>query len=450
MKEKPTIDEPTLHMLQRESFRYFEHETNPDNGLVLDKSAPDWPCSIAAVGMALTAYTVAAQRGFITRAAAIERVLTTLRFFWHSEQSDAPNATGNHGFYYHFLDMKTGQRAWGCELSTIDTAFFVAGALTCAQYFDADNADEQKIRTLAQLLYERVDWQWVLAADQTIAMGWTPESGFLPYQYDGYDEALLLYILGLGSPTHPLPLESYTNWTTSYQWHTSYGHEYLYSPSLFAHQLSHIWIDFRGIQDSYMQDKGSDYFENSRRATLVQQQYAMHNPHGFAAYGEFCWGFTASDGPGPREVHIDGIKRQFFDYVARGVPHGPDDGTIAPWVAVASLPFAPEIVLPTIEHFMDQIGLEAGDPYGFKSTFNPTYPCNAHAVYGWMSPFHFAINEGPVLLMIENYRSEQIWTLMRHNPAIICGLQRAGFSGGWLAPCAAPLTPTAHPDHPAP
>ena len=428
--------ESVLQSLQRESFRYFEHEINPDNGLVLDKTAPDWPCSVAAVGMALTAYPIAVERGFMTREAAIKLVLTTLRFFWYSPQGTEPDATGHHGFYYHFLDMRTGRRAWNCELSTIDSAFFIAGALTCAEYFDGETRDEQKIRTLANVLYERVDWQWVLAADDTIAMGWTPEDGFLPYQYDGYDEALLLYILGLGSPTFPLPESSYVNWTKSYQWQHSYGHEYLHSASLFAHQLSHIWVDFRDIQDAYMRDKGIDYFENSRRASLIQQQYAIHNPLGFVGYGEFCWGFTACDGPGPCELHVAGTKREFFDYVARGVPDGPDDGTIAPWVAVASLPFAPEIVLPTIDHFVHEIGLMADNPYGFKSTFNPTFPSKSHSAaqtrYGWMSPFHFGINEGPVLLMIENYRTGLIWTLMRNNPHIIRGLQRAGFTGGWL------------------
>ncbi|PRC91059.1 glucoamylase family protein [Solimicrobium silvestre] len=432
MNHRILSEDDELEILQRESYRYFKHETNPENGLVIDKSAPDWPSSIAAVGLALTGYPVAVERGFITRDEAIKLVSTTLRFFWQSPQGPEPDATGYHGFYYHFLDMQTGRRTWNCELSTIDSAFLLAGALTCGEYFNADNVDEKEIRTLANALYQRADWQWVRAEDNTVSMGWTPENGFLPYKWTGYDEALLLYILGLGSPTYPLPESSYLNWTSGYQWQHSYGYSYLYSAPLFAHQLSHIWVDFRGIQDVYMQDKGIDYFENSRRATLIQQQYAIHNPHGFAGYGEFCWGFTASDGPGPRVVHINGIKHEFFDYIARGAPNGVDDGTISPWVAVASLPFAPEIVLPTIDHFVHQIGLKAGNPYGFKSTFNPTYPCNAHAVYGWMSPWHFAINEGPILLMVENYRSELIWNLMRKNSYIIQGLKRAGFIGGWL------------------
>ena len=424
--------EAELDILQRESFRYFMHETNPINGLVIDKSAPDWPASIAAVGLALTAYPIAIERGFITRTEAVERVLTTLRFFWNSPQGPEADATGYRGFYYHFLDMNTGRRAWNCELSTIDSAFFLAGALAAGEYFDAAAPDEVEIRTLADSLYQRADWTWAQADGAALSMGWTPENGFLPYRWEGYDEALLLYILGLGSPTHPLPESSYLSWALAYKWERSYGYDYLYAGPLFAHQLSHIWIDFRGIQDAFMRDKGIDYFENSRRATLIQQQYAIHNPHGFSGYGEFCWGFTASDGPGPAVLTVNGVEREFFDYVARGVPHGPDDGTIAPWVAVASLPFAPEIVLPTIDHFVHQIGLKAGNPYGFKSTFNPTYPCKSNTAYGWMSPWHFAINEGPIMLMIENYRSELTWNLMRNNSYIVQGLRRAEFSGGWL------------------
>jgi hypothetical protein len=359
-------------------------------------------------------------------------VLTTLRFFWNSPQGPEPDATGCRGFYYHFLDMQSGRRAWQCELSTIDTTFFLAGALTAGSYFDAATADEDEIRRLADALYQRVDWPWAQAGGGAVCMGWKPESGFLPYRWNGYDEALLLYILGLGSPSHPLPAGSYGAWSSSYQWQHSYGYDYLYTGSLFTHQLSHIWVDFRGIQDVPMRDKGIDYFENSRRATLVQQQYAIANPQGFAGYGEYCWGITASDGPGPATLNMNGIKREFFDYVARGVPYGPDDGTIAPWVAAASLPFAPEIVLPTIDFFVHQVDLKTGNPYGFKATFNPSYPCNCDNPYGWVSPWHFGIDQGPIILMIENYRSEMLWRLMRNCPYITNGLRRAGFSGGWL------------------
>jgi hypothetical protein len=434
MIRKALTEAAELDLLQRESFSYFMHETNPENGLVVDKTAPGWPASIAAVGLALTAYPVAVERGFVGRAAARKRVLQTLRFFWDSPQGPEPDATGYKGFYYHFLHMQTGRRAWQCELSTIDTTFFLAGALAAGGYFDdAANADEGEIRRLADALYLRVDWQWALAGGGAVSMGWKPESGFLPNRWDGYDEALLLYILGLGSPSHPLPADSYCDWASAYRWQHSYGIDYFYAGSLFTHQLSHIWIDFRGIQDGAMRAKGIDYFENSRRATLVQQQYAIANPGGFAGYGEFCWGITASDGPGPAILEVNGVKREFYDYVARGVPHGPDDGTIAPWVVVASLPFAPEIVLPTIDYFVHQVDLKTGNPYGFKATFNPSYPCNCANPYGWISPWHFGIDQGPIILMIENYRSDMLWRLMRNNPYVVNGLRRAGFSGGWLA-----------------
>jgi hypothetical protein len=421
-----------LESLQRDTFEYFLKETNPRNGLVVDKTAPDWPASIAATGLALAVYPVAIERGFITRDAAIETVLATLRFFWTSPQGPEPDATGYHGFYYHFLDMKTGRRAWQCELSTVDTTILLAGALTAGAYFDADTPEEQEVRSLAEALYERADWPWAQNGGLTVTHGWKPESGFLKFRWEGYDEALVLYILGLGSPTHPLPEASYAAWASTYEWRTSYGYEYLYAGPLFTHQISHVWIDFRGIQDAFMREKGIDYFENTRRATLVQQRYAIDNPRGFAGYDKDCWGLTASDGPGPDSRVVNGVRRVFFDYVGRGVPDGPDDGTIGPWAVVASLPFAPEIVLPSIDYLVHQVDLKTGNPYGFKATFNPTYPARSSNPHGWVSAWHFGINEGPINPMIENYRTGLVWGLMRRCPAILTGLRRAGFTGGWL------------------
>jgi hypothetical protein len=433
MSQKTPSAESELDALQRESFSYFTLESNPANGLVIDKCEPGWPASIAAVGVGLAAYPVAVERGFLPRVAAVKRVLTTLRFFWNSAHGPEPDATGYRGFYYHFLDMQTGRRAWECELSTVDSTFLLAGALTAARYFDAASADEAEIRALADALYLRADWRWAQVDGGAVSLGWKPETGFLPYRWLGYDEAMLLYILGLGSPSHPLSGDSYENRVAAYRWEHNYGYDYLYCGSLFTHQLSHIWIDLRGIQDRYMREKGIDYFENSRRATYVQQQYALDNPLGFAGYGPCCWGLTASDGPGPAVLDIGGTRREFFDYIARGAPHGPDDGTVAPWVVVASLPFAPEIVLPAIEHLVHEVDLKAGNPYGFKSTFNATFPCNSPNVNGWVSPWHYGINEGPVVLMIENYRSQLLWRLMRGCPYLVDGLRRAGFTGGWLA-----------------
>ena len=422
-----------LESLQRETFGYFLHEANPANGLVLDKTAANWPASIAATGLALACYPVSVQRGFMSRKAAVTRTLVTLRFFWSSPQGPEPDATGYKGFYYHFLDMQTGRRAWLCELSTVDSAFLLAGALAAGVYFDRNTAEENEIRTLADALYRRADWQWAQNQGATVTHGWRPEGGFLKYRWEGYDEALLLYILGLGSPTHRLPPQSYAAWASTYRWETYCGQDYLYAGSLFIHQLSHIWIDFRGIQDTCMRAKGIDYFENSRRATYVQQQYAINNPLGFKDYGPYCWGITASEGPGPETRTIDGVTRQFFDYLARGVPYGPDDGTLAPWALIASLPFAAEIVLPALHHCTHQVKLTKFNSYGFKASFNPSHPGNVGNPYGWwVSPWHYGINQGPIILMIENYRTEFLWQLMRKCPYIVTGLRRAGFTGGWL------------------
>jgi len=429
--KQPELPPETLDALQRETFDYFIHEANPLNGLVVDKTQDGAPASIAAVGLALSAYPVGVERSFITRAAAIERTLVTLRFFWNSSQGPGAEATGYKGFYYHFLDMQTGRRVWKCELSTVDSAFVLAGMLTAAAYFTNDTADEREIRSLADELYRRVDWQWALDGGATVTHGWKPESGFLPYRWQGYDEALFLYVLGLGSPTHPLPEESYAAWTSTYQWNNIYGHELLHSGPLFTHQISHLWIDFRGIQDAYMRGKNTDYFENSRRATYVQQQYAISNPGQFDAYGEHCWGITASDGPGWVSRNIKGKERQFFGYLARGVPDGPDDGTIAPWAVIASLPFAPEIVLPALQYF-DDLKLRMDNTYGYKATFNTTFPRESADAPIWVSPWHLGLNQGPIVLMIENYRSGLLWRLMRQCPYLVNGLRRAGFSGGWL------------------
>ena len=430
--ELPDAVAAELDALQRDTFSYFANETNPRNGLVLDKTAPDWPASIAATGLALAGYPVAVERGFITRPAAATIVLTTLRFFRDSPHGPEADATGYQGFYYHFLDMQTGRRAWQCELSTVDTTILLAGALTAAAYFVADTLEENAIRAVADELYCRADWTWAQNGGATVTHGWKPESGFLPWRWEGYDEALVLYILGLGSPTHPLPAESYAAWASTYEWKSSFGYDYLYAGPLFTHQISHVWIDFKGIQDAFMRERGIDYFENTRRATHVQRRYAIDNPAGFAGYGENCWGITASDGPGPVTLKLNGIERQFFDYVARGVPYGPDDGTIGPWAVVASLPFAPEIVLPAIDYLVNQVDLKKGNPYGFKATFNPTYPNTSGNPYGWVSPWHYGINQGPINPMVENYRTGLLWRLMRDCPYVVEGLHRAGFTGAWL------------------
>ena len=431
MTEPTDEREELLSSLQADAFQYFVKEVNPDNGLVVDCTKGGWPSSIAAIGMALSAYPVGVEHNFITREAAIERTLRNLRFFAGSEQSTNAEATGHKGFYYHFLDMQTGRRAWQCELSTIDTTFLFAGMLAAGAYFDRDSSAESEIRTLTDQLYKRADWSWAINGGATLTHGWTPERGFLPYRWDRYDESTLAYILGLGSPTCPLAAESYQAHRSSCEWKRVYDYEYLYAGPLFTHQFSHIWIDFRGIQDSFMREHRSDYFENSRRATYAQREYAKRNPHEFKGYSEMCWGLTACEGPGPAELNVDGAKRTFFDYVARGVPDGPDDGTLAPWAVVASLPFAPEIVLPALEHFTElEIGVD--HPYGLEATFNPTFPAADRPTLRWLSPWHYGINQGPIVLMIENHRTEFLWRLIKKCPYVIDGLRRAGFVGGWL------------------
>jgi hypothetical protein len=416
--------------LQRESFGYFVHEVNEANGLVLDKTAPNWPASIAAVGMALTCYPLGVQRGLMTRAQALQRTLVTLRFLSAAEQSDSPTASGYRGFFYHFIDIATGRRAWQCELSTIDTALLMAGVLAAAAFFHGASDDEAEVRRLATTLYERVEWDWMVGEHGTLCHGWRPESGKLPWHWEGYDEALVLYLLALGSPTHAIPASSYDAWCSSYQWLEVEGIAYLHAGPLFIHQMSHLWVDFRGLQDKFMRAHGSDYFVNSRAGAEVQQRYAMRNPRRHAMYGEFCWGITASDGPGRNRWHGNG-ESPFYDYVARGVPEGPDDGTLAPWAVVASLPFAPDIVLPTIANFR-HIQLHVANPYGFKASFNPSYPGDRKHAVGWVSPYHFGINEGPTVVMIENHRSGMLWKMMRACAPLVTGLRRAGFAGGWL------------------
>ncbi len=420
-----------LRTLELDSFSFFVHQFNPANGLVRDKSEDGWPASVAAVGLALATYPVGVERGFMTRDDAVQRTLATLRFFARAPHGPAADATGYKGFYYHFLDMETGRRAWRSELSSVDSTFLLAGMLAAAAYFQQQTAAEDEIRRLADALYLKADWQWMQNGAAAVSHGWTPEKGFLRYRWQGYDEALIIYLLGLGSPTYPLPAESYEAWASTYIWKKLYDIELLFAGPLFIHQLSHVWIDFRDIRDAFMRGHDLDYFENSRRASFVQQQYAIRNPRGFAHYDECCWGITASDGPGPRTMLVDGVQRVFYDYIARGVPFGPDDGTLAPWAVVASLPFAPEIVLPTIQNY-ERMELEAARDYGYKASFNPTFPVQPQHEHGWVSPYNFGLNQGPIVLMIENHGSDFLWSLMRQCPYLVTGLRRAGFTGGWL------------------
>jgi hypothetical protein len=422
--------EAWLDQLERSASAYFRHETDEETGLVRDCSREGAPASIAGSGFALTCYPIAAERGYLPREIAAARTLRALRFLWNAPHGETSDAIGSHGFFYHFLDMRTGRRVWNCEVSTIDSTILFAGALVAREYFDGDDSSEREIRSLAEALYLRADWEWAFNGGPMVSLGWRPRRGFIKYSWGGYSEALILYVLALGSPSHPLPASSYAAWCKGYRWIKLYETELLYAGPLFIHQLSHSWIDFRGIQDAYMRERGIDYFENSRRATLVQREYARRNPRGFTGYDADCWGITASDGPGPAHRKIHGVERRFWHYRARGIPHGPDDGTLSPWALMASLPFAPDLVIPSVEAVAQRYP-ELQRAYGFACSFNPTFGA-AHGGAGWVSPAHYAINQGPVALMIENFRSELIWRLLRRSPYVVEGLRRAGFEGGWL------------------
>ncbi len=423
-----------LDTVEARTFHYFWDLTNTSNGLTPDRAPTPSFSSIAAVGFALTAYPIGVERSYITRDEARQRVVTTLRFFWTATQdSSASGATGYHGFFYHFLDVNTGKRFQQVELSTIDTALLLAGVLTCQSYFDGVDPVETEIRGLADSIYRRTDWQWAAPRAPLVALGWHPESGFLGYDWRGYNEAMIVYILALGSPTHAVPPAAWTGWTAAYRWGTFYGQTHVGFAPLFGHHYSHVWIDFRGIQDAYMQGRGIDYFENSRRATYAQRAYAYANPGGWRGYTDRIWGLTASDGPGDLTLTLDGRSRQFHSYWARGAAstENPDDGTIAPTAAGGSIPFAPEIAIPALYAMRQTYGDNLFSTYGFRDAFNSTFTQTSAA--GWFDVDYLGIDQGPILAMIENYRTRLVWRLMQSNPYIVQGLCRAGFTGGWLA-----------------
>jgi hypothetical protein len=439
----PRAQEAFLDTLQERTFRWFWDTTNPRNGLVPDR----WPTpsfsSVASVGFGLTAYAVGVERGWVSRSEAVDRTLTALRFFWNAPQGPAASGTtGHNGFFYHFLDMNTGHRFERVELSTIDTGLLMMGVLSAAEYYRGDDPREAEIRALADSLYRRVDWAWAATPrPPRISMGWHPETGFIPHDYRGYSEAMFLYLLALGSPTHPVDPSAWKAFTSTYVWMPFEGREQVNFPPLFGHQYSHAWIDFRGIRDAYMRGRGIDYFENSRRATLSQRDYAVRNPMGWAGYGAGMWGLTAADGPKDTTLVIDGKERTFFTYRARGVSGDfvEDDGTLVPTAAGGSIPFAPEIAIPALMNMRRTYGDHLFQRYGFLDSFNPTLkqpmPTQHGRIVpgvGWFDGDYLGIDQGPIVLMIENHRSDLVWRLMRGNEHVVRGLCRAGFTGGWL------------------
>jgi hypothetical protein len=426
--------DPFLSDLEERTFRFFWDTANPKNGLIPDRYPTPSFASIAAVGFGLTAYPIGVQRGYVSRDAARRRVLATLRFF--------ERAQNEHGFFYHYIDMRTGKRANNSEVSTVDTALLLAGMLFCESYFDSANKQDVEIRKLVNRIYGRADWTWAQPRAPAVALAWTPEAGFTGTDWNGYNEAMLVYLLALGSPTHPIAADAWSQWTSTYNkyWGTLYNETYLGFAPLFGHQYTHVWVDFRGIQDAYMKAHDLDYFENSRRATYTQRRYAIANPQHWKAYGKNIWGMSASDGPGPASEKYRGRECSFLRYAARGVGVGEilDDGTIAPTAALSSLPFAPEIVLPAAHEMYHRYGSSIYSTYGFRDAFNASFqPTTEHQAQpgslGWVDTDYVGIDEGPILAMIENYRSDLVWRVMHRSPYLREGLKRAGFSGGWLA-----------------
>ena len=434
---------PLFDSIEERTFRYFWDHADPVTGLVPDRYPTPSASSIAAVGFALTAYPIGVERGYVSRAEARDRVLRTLRFFRNAPQGPAATGTaGYHGFFYRYLDMKTGTRSGRIEVSTVDTALLLGGMLFCESFFGGPDPGEGEIRALAEEIYGRVDWRWAQVRAPAISHGWTPESLFLPYDWRGYNEAMLVYLLALGSPTHPVVPAAWQEWERDYSryWATVYGQTYLAFTPMFGHQYSHVWIDFRGIADPVMRKAGLDYFENSRRAAYAQRAYAIANPMRWNGYGENVWGLTASDGSADVELQFSGEKRRFRTYSARGVGADTlDDGTIAPTAAAGSIAFAPEIVIPAVQEMYRRYGKQIYGPYGFYDAFNPSFDYDVPLThgqrvpgFGWVDSDYLGIDQGPIVAMIENYRSGLVWRMMRQNPHIRRGLTQAGFSGGWL------------------
>ncbi|HEU4821441.1 MAG TPA: glucoamylase family protein, partial [Qipengyuania sp.] len=391
-----TATEAFSEDVSRRTFRYFWETTDTERCLAPDR----WPSnpfsSIAATGFALTAYGIGAERGYVPRAEAAARTRDCLRFYWNAPQGpQASGVTGYKGFFYHFLQNDDGTRFKQTELSTVDTTLLLGGVLFAQSYFDRDDAVEREIRELAEKIYRRVDWTFAQrencslpsgngGSGKAIAMGWKPEGApggrCEPHDWVGYNEGMLVYILAAGSPTHPVGKDAWdTGWAANLEkdWGSYYGYEHLQFEPLFGHQYSHVWVDFRAIQDDFMRGKGIDYFENSRRATLSQRAYGADNPNDWVGYSGEIWGWTASDGPtgAAKGRVVNGKVRSFMGYSARGVSaiRVVDDGTVVPTAAGGSVPFAPEVAIPALMAMRDAHGERLYTAYGFKDAFNPSY-----------------------------------------------------------------------------
>jgi hypothetical protein len=325
----------------------------------------------------------------------------------------------------------------------IDTALFISGVLFCVNYFDGSEPEEKELRKIADWLYRRIDWGWASRDDGVVALGWSPELGFHQRSWRGYNESSILYILGLGSPTAPMPASAWQSYTSTFDFHwVNDGEWYLAFPPLFGHQFSHVWIDFRDIRDAYMRSKGIDYFDNTRRAIYAQRSYVIANPMKWVGYSSRLWGITASDGPADEKLDYNGEPRMFHSYAARGAGGAQtyDDGTLAPNAVAGALPFAPEIAIPTLKLMKEEYGKNIYSTFGFVDAFNPSFQYEDVKLkfgrvlpdVGWVDTDYLGIDQGLTIAMIENFRSGLIWRVMRRSPYIRRGLERAGFQGGWL------------------
>jgi hypothetical protein len=386
-------DDQFLNDLESASFQFFWEQQNPKTGMIQDRSnlqggTPGLVASIAATGFGLTALCIAEQRGFVTRAAALERLFATLNFLWKKLPQ-------HRGFFYHWANINTGERVWESEISSVDTAILLCGVLTCREHFKHPG-----ITQLANLIFQRVEWTWLSEDTSLLSHGWTPEVGFLASRWDYYSELMMMYLLGMGSSSHPLKPEAWNAWkrlTFEYD-----GLRYIGSfAPLFVHQYSQAWFDFRGKRDKY-----ADYFQNSVIATEVHRRFCLELGKKFPDYTDDLWGITASDGPN--------------GYVVWGGPPavGPIDGTITPSATCGSLPFAPQATLRVLKNIRNHYG-SAWSKYGFVNAFNP--------LTGWYDHDVIGIDTGITLLMAENLRTGFVWNTFMKTPEAQRGMERAGF-----------------------
>lgn len=400
-------DDEFLNEVERRSFQFFLKETEPATGLVPDRAGADgsWRenvASVAATGFGLAALCVGAERGWITRTDAVARAVTTLKFA-------RDRLAHERGFFYHFVNREMGDRVWACEVSPMDTALFLCGALAAREYFR-----DPQLERLVAAVYGRVDWRWMLDGGATLRLGWRPESGFLPYRWDTYAEHMAMYLLGLGAPEQALPPGCWDAWRRAPVGHYA-GLTYLQLAPLFVHQFSHAFVDFRDQHDGY-----ADYWRNSELATRAQRQLCLDLRAKFPHYSTDCWGITASDSP-------TGYRAW------GGPPPTPDvDGTVVPCAAGGSLPFAPAECLTVLRNIADKYGARVWKPYGFVDAFNPQT--------GWYSPDVLGIDVGILLLMAENQRSGLIWRAFMSAPEIQRGLKLARFRA--IAPQVAKAWPS--------